>query len=330
MMVASAIRRVVSAGVFGSVLAAAVAQAAPPAQVTIQGERVFPESMTSSADGALIFGSIGNKMVYRAAPGSDTALPWIQAGTDGLQSTFGVFADNKSKILYACSNGAFGPPPPPGTPPPPPAALYIFNLKTGAAKGHFPFPGTGAFCNDIAVGADGTAYATDTNNMQIVRLKKGGSALEVWAGAGAFGAPGGVLDGISVLGDRVIANTLATSKLFSVPIQQDGSAGLVTEITLDRPISRPDGMRSFGKSEVLIVEGGDGGKLERVAFQGNRGTVTLIKQGYTDGPVAVTLVGTTAYVVEGQLAAMMRRPGSSAPAPELKPFRATAVEVGKP
>jgi len=329
-MVASAIRRVLAVGLIGSVLAAAAAQAAGPAAVMIQGERVFPESMTSSADGALIFGSIGNKMVYRAPPGSDTAVPWIQPGTDGLQSTFGVFADNKSKTLYVCSNGAFGPPPPPGTPSPSPATLYAFDLKTGASKGHYPFPSAGALCNDIAVGGDGTAYATDTNNMQIVRLKKGATALEVWAGTGAFGARGGVLDGISVLGDRVIANTLATSKLFSVPIRQDGSAGPVTEITLDRPISRPDGMRSFGKSEVLIIEGGDGGKLERVAFDGNSGKVTLIKQGYPDGPVAVTLVGTTAYVVEGQLGAMMRRPGSSAPAPELKPFKATAVEVGKP
>ena len=66
---------------------------------------------------------------------------------------------------------------------------------------------------------------------------------------------------------------------------------------------------------MLIVEGGDGGKLEKVTFDGNNGKVELIKQGYPDGPVAVTVVGTTAYVVEGQLGAMMRRPGSSAPAP---------------
>jgi hypothetical protein len=35
-------------------------------------------------------------------------------------------------------------------------------------------------------------------------------------------------------------------------------------------------------------------------------------------------------VCEGQLSAMMRRPGSSAPVAEPKPFKATAVEVGKP
>ncbi len=67
-----------------------------------------------------------------------------------------------------------------------------------------------------------------------------------------------------------------------------------------------------------------------ITFDGNNGKVELIKQGYPDGPVAVAVVGTTAYVCEAQLSAMRRAPGSSGPAPEAKPFKATAVEVGKP
>jgi hypothetical protein len=136
-----------------------------------------------------------------------------------------------------------------------------------------------------------------------------------------------------VLGNRIYANTLATSKLFTVPIGADGKAGTVAEVKLDREISRPDGMRSFGKSAVLIVEGGDGGKLEKITFEGNDGKVALIKQGYPDGPVAVGIVGTTAYVCQSQMAAMggRGRPGAPAtPPPALKPFTATAVEVGKP
>lgn len=161
-------------------------------------------------------------------------------------------------------------------------------------------------------------------NMEVARLKKGAQALEVWAGNGAFGPKGGVLDGIAVLGDRVIVNTLATSKLFSVPIESGGKAGTATEITLDRPIERPDGMRSFGKKDLLTVEGGGGGRLSRITLDGNSGKVTTVKESYPDGPVAVTVVGTTAYVLEGQLSAM-RKPDAPA-----KPFHATAVEVGKP
>src|SRR6185437_6389365 len=116
----------------------------------------------------------------------------------------------------------------------------------------------GSFCNDIAIDATGNAYATDTNNMEVVRLKKDAQQLEVWAGKGGFGPKGGVLDGIAVLGRRVLVNALGTSKLFSVPIDPDGKAGAITKVTLSRPISGPDGMRSFGNDELLIVEGGAG------------------------------------------------------------------------
>jgi hypothetical protein len=311
-----------------TVTVASVAHAALPQTITVDGEKVFPESMTSAADGAVFFGSIGNKMIYRAAPGSDKAVPFVQPGTDSVQSTFGLFADNRTQTLWACSN-LLGPP---GGPP---ATLYAFDLKTGAPKGHYPFVTPGALCNDIATTADGTTFATDTQNMQVEVLKKGAKTLEVWAGAdGALGPKGGAVDGISVLGHRVLVNELVASKLFSVDINKDGTAGTPVEITLDHPISRPDGMRTFGKSAVLIVEGGDGGKLEKVTFDGNNGKVEQIKQGYPDGPVAVTVVGTTAYVCEGQLAVMMRRPGAAGSAPAAaapaKPFVATAVEVGKP
>jgi hypothetical protein len=53
-----------------------------------------------------------------------------------------------------------------------------------------------------------------------------------------------------------------------------------------------------------------------------------VKEGFPDGPVAVTVVGQTAYVLEGQLAGMRGPPGGTPP--PAKPFKATAVEVGKP
>ena len=302
------------------------AAAAAPDTITIPGEKIFPESITSLSDGSVIIGSIGQKAVYRAKPGSDTAAVWLAPGTENLNNVLGVFADNKAGTVYVCSN-LLGPP---GPGPAVNAQLLTFDAKTGTEKGHYVFPDEKGVCNDIAVDADGNAYATDTNNMEIVRLKKGATALEVWAGNGTFGPKGGVLDGISVLGKRVVANTLATSKLFSIPIGADGKAGTVVEVKLDREISRPDGMRSFGKSDVLIIEGGNGGRLSRIALSGDTGKVTTVKEGYPDGPVAVTVVGTTAYVLEGQLSAFMRGPNAPATPPPTKPFKATAVTVGKP
>jgi sugar lactone lactonase YvrE len=310
-----------SIGLIAGSVAAALAQAAAPAEIAIPGQRVFPESMTSSSDGSLYIGSIGLKQIFRVKPGAATAEVWIQPGTDGLANVFGVFADDKSNTLWACTS-ALGPP---GTPPSMPSTLYAFDLKTGATKGHYPLPTAGGFCNDIAIGSDGTAYVTDTNNMEVASLKKGGTQLVLWAGNGGFGPKGGVLDGISVLGKRVIVNALATSKLFSVPIKSDGTADTITEVQLSRPIDHPDGMRSFGKDSVLVVEGGSGGRLSRVVLKGNTGTASTLKEGYPDGPVAVTVVGTTAYVLEGQLSALRGSPDTPT-----KPFHATSVNVGKP
>ncbi len=150
-------------------------------------------AQAASPPSEIIIGSIQAHTIFRAKPGAATAEAWIKPGTDGMQSIFGVLADDHSQTLWACyGTPVFGPP---ANPPPPPTALYAFDLKTGAPKGHYDFPTAGGFCNDIAIGADGTAYATDTMNMEVVRLKQGAKALEVWAGNGGFGPKGGVLDG---------------------------------------------------------------------------------------------------------------------------------------
>ena len=314
------------------VATAGSALAAGPAEIVVPGEKLATESLTSAKDGTVYVGSIGTGQIFRAKPGAAMAEPFILPKTNGIGPVFGVFADDKSNTLYACSGTpGFGPPPPAGTPPPPPSALYAFDLKTGAPKGKWNLPTMGAFCNDIAVGSDGTAYASDTQNMQVAALKPGAKALEVWAGAdGAFGPTGGVVDGIAVLGNTVLVNALRTNKIFSVPIEKDGKAGKVTEVKLDSAIAGPDGMRAFGSSALLVAEGGEGGRVSKIVLNGAKteGKRSVIKAGFPDGLVAVTVVGETAYALEGQLSSLFAPPGS--PPPPVKPYKATAVPVGKP
>ncbi|MFO1504512.1 MAG: hypothetical protein U1F39_11970 [Steroidobacteraceae bacterium] len=309
--------------------ASAALAAGMPAEIVIPGEHITPESLTSTTDGHVIIGSVQAGTIWRAAPGAGTAEAWIKPGTDGLTGVFGVFADNAGNTLYACS-GSFGAPPA-GGPPPPPSTLHTFDLTTGAPKGKYPMPEANAFCNDIALDANGNVYVTDTNNMLIGRLPKGGKKIETWAGQdGSLGAKGQVLDGIAVLGDRVFVNALMASKLYAVPIGENGAAGKAVEIKTDRVIDRPDGMRSFGGSDLLVAEGGGKGALSRVTISGDTGKSVVLKEGFPDGPVAVTVVGTTAYVLEGQLALMMNPPKPGETPPPAKPYKATAVEVGKP
>jgi len=312
---------------------AAVTQvlAAGPAEIVIPGERLATESLTSTRDGTVYVGSVGTGQIFRARPGAAMAEPFIPPKTNGIGGVFGVFADEKANVLWACSGTpAFGPPQA-GAPPPPPSALYAFDLASGVPKGKWTLPTAGAFCNDIAVGSDGTAYASDTQNMQVARLKPGAQSLEVWAGAdGAFGPTGGVVDGIAVLGDTLLVNALRTNKIFSVAIGKDGKAGRVNEVKLDTAVEGPDGMRSFGASALLVAEGGGGGKVSKIVLNDAKteGKRTVLKSGFPDGPVAVTVVGENVYVLEGQLAALFAPPGS--PPPPVKPYKATAVPVGKP
>jgi sugar lactone lactonase YvrE len=321
------------AGLVSLGLAAAVSQglAAAPAEIVIPGERLSTESLTSTRDGTVYVGSVGTGQIFRARPDAAVAEPFILPKTNGIGLVFGVFADEKANVLWACSGTpAFGPPQA-GAPAPPPSALYAFDLGSGAAKGKWNLPTAGAFCNDIAVGSDGTAYASDTQNMQVARLKPGAQALEVWAGGdNAFGPTGGVLDGIAVLGDTLLVNALRTNKIFSVPIEKDGTAGKVVEVKLDSAVEGPDGMRSFGENALLVAEGGGGGKVTKIVLNDAKteGKRTVLKSGFPDGPVAVTVVGESVYVLEGQLAALFAPPGS--PPPPVKPYKATAVPVGKP
>ncbi len=296
---------------------------AMPAELLVPGEKMYPESLTSTADGRVIIGTISARTIFVVKPGTATAEPWIHPDNETTLGVYGVFADEKANTLWACFSSIPGPHETAQAP----SALKAFDLQTGAFKERYQLPTAGAFCNDIAIGDDGTAYISDTENMEVDRLPAGSHQLEVWAGNGGFGAKGGILDGISVLGNRLFVNALQTNELFTVPIEADGNAGAISEMKLDRALHRPDGMRAFGKESVLIVEGGGKGWLSRIKIVGDSGQVTPLKEGYPDGAVSVTVVGTTGYVLEGQLDALFGPPD---PHRLAKPFHATALEVGTP
>jgi glucose/arabinose dehydrogenase/mono/diheme cytochrome c family protein len=301
--------------------ASASASATIPARLAIPGERIYPESLTSTADGTVIIGSIGTRTIFRVKPGSTTAEPWIGPGSEPTLGVFGVFADDESHTLWACFSSIQGSNHGPAAAQ---SALHAYDLTTGMPKGRYVLPTAGAFCNDIAIGPDGAAYATDSNNMQVVRLAPGARQLEVWAGDGAFGPDGGILDGISILNRRVFVNALNTSRIFSILIDSDGKAGTISEVLLSRPIDRPDGMRRFGRNSLLLIEGGGIGRLARLTISGDTAEIKTLKEGFPDGPVSVAVVGTTGYVLEGQLKTLF----GSDPTATSKPFHATAVAVG--
>jgi sugar lactone lactonase YvrE len=262
--------------------------ASPPTDVTVHEDKPFPESLSSTSDGSLYIGSLAKGEVFKAAKGTSTAEVWIKPGTNGLQRVLGVLADPKSGTLWVCSSKL----PPNGAP----TSLKSFDLKKGAAKGSYDFPGgDNTLCNDIAIGPDGTAYATDTIVGSINRLKKGATAFDVWVKDAKLAG----IDGIA-FGDptTIYINTVTTGHLFRIPVGKDGAAGDITQIQPSQALTQPDGMRSLGKNEFLLIEGA--GRLDQVTIDGDNAKIEVLKDGF-NGPTAVTQVGNTAWVLEGKL-----------------------------
>src|SRR4051812_23399585 len=86
-----------------AVTASSICHAAPPPEILVPGTQLFTESITSTADGSIIIGTMGPGAIYRAKPRAAAAEAWIKAGTDGLVNVLGVFADEKAGTLWACS-----------------------------------------------------------------------------------------------------------------------------------------------------------------------------------------------------------------------------------
>lgn len=96
-----------------------VQAAAPPLKsIPLSGTRPFPESITSTSDGELFVGRVGDGGIVRVQPRTAESTVFVQPGALGSRSILGVFADEASNTLWACSNdlSALGGPAPAVTP----------------------------------------------------------------------------------------------------------------------------------------------------------------------------------------------------------------------
>src|SRR6202167_6023503 len=272
------------------ILMAASVYAEPITEITLPGTRIFPESITSTSDGTLIVGSLGHGNVLRIAPGTATVEEWIKPGTRGLNQILGVYADQKGKTLWVCSNNLNNK----GEA----TAAMAFDLKTGAVKGTYVLPGDGTLCNDITVAADGTAYFTDTRQGSVDMLKPGAKTLEIAAKDPLLSGADGLAFGEKTI---LYVNSVTAGKLLRVDLGPDGKSKSVVELKLSQPLDRPDGMRAIGKNRLLLAE--NAGKMDIVTFDGeglHNAVITTIKEGLESTP-GVTATRGMAWIVEGKL-----------------------------
>jgi sugar lactone lactonase YvrE len=293
---------------------------AAPSPIALPGERMFPESFSATTDGTFYIGSVAEGGVMRIRPGSQ-AEAWIKPGAFGTRSVFGVLADERSGMLWLCSNdvsagGVAGPGSETGS------ALKGFDLKTGEGRVSAKFPGDKNFCNDMAVGPDGAVYVTNTTTPQILKLPPAGKTLEVWLAEPRIQlGKGGGLDGIAFGGDgNLYVNTFGSGELFRVTLK-DGAADTVTKLTTSHPLAMADGMRPIGGNGFAMIEGA--GRLDRVTVEGDKAMVETLREGL-NSPTAVALVGVVAWVSEGQLPALFGKK------PPKLPFSLVPTQISKP
>jgi hypothetical protein len=264
----------------------------PLPDVVIDDTNVYPESMSAARDGTLYIGSMKG-IIFRAAPGSPKAEPWLQPTPEnGLLSILGVLTDDRSGTLWICSSPTpLRNPPAVGT-----AALMAFDLKTGSQKGVYPFPAPASVCNDITIAHDGAAYVSDTPNGRILRLEPGAKNLEVLAQDDRLKG----IDGLVFSGDGILyVNIVTRGLLLRVDRNKDGSAGEITQLTTSATLSAPDGFRLIRNRTFLLAEG-NAGRVDEVTIDGDHAEIRVLRDGLISPP-AVTLVGQTAYGLEGKI-----------------------------
>jgi sugar lactone lactonase YvrE len=269
-------------------LVAGFAQIALAADILVADAKSEPESLTVAPGGVLIVGSASTPFVYKVSPGASAAEKFIDASAEGPGTFFfGMLADASSDMLWTCQLT----PVPNSTPVQRHTALRGFNLSTGAPKIRWNLPGDNNVCNDFSIGPDKALYITDTANGKIYRLPAGGSTAELFLEHRALMG----IDGITFLNGTLYVNNVISNNLYRIPVDAAGKAGTPVDIWMDQPVKGPDGMRA-AKGKLIVAENGSG-KISVITVNGDKASVTVIKEGLKT-PTGVEPAGDTLWIAE--------------------------------
>src|SRR5580700_10164374 len=269
-------------------LVMALAQAASAADILIGDAKSQPESLTLAPGGVLIVGSASSPFVYKVPSGSTTAEKFIDASAEGPSTFFfGMLADASSNTLWTCQLT----PVPNSTPARRHTALRGFDLSTGAPKIRWNLPGDDSTCNDFSIGPDKALYITDTANGRIYKLAAGASSAELYLEHRTLMG----VDGITFLDGTLYVNNVVFNKLYRIPVDAAGKPGTPVDIWTDQLIKGPDGMRA-ANGKLILAENGNG-KIAALTVNGDKATVTVIKDGLNT-PTGVEPVGDTIWIAE--------------------------------
>jgi len=264
------------------------AQAASAADILIGDAKSQPESLAVAPGGVLFVGSASSPFVYKVRSGSTTAEKFVDATAEGPGTFFfGMLADGASNTLWTCQLT----PVPDTTPVHRHTALRGFDLSTGAQKIRWSLPGDDSMCNDLSIGPDKALYLTDTANGKIYRLPAGASTAELYLEHRTLMG----VDGITFLDGTLYVNNVVFNKLYRIPVDAAGKPGKPIDIWMDQPVKGPDGMRA-ANGKLIVAENGSG-KITAITVNGEKASVTVLKEGLKS-PTGVEPAGDTLWISE--------------------------------
>jgi sugar lactone lactonase YvrE len=132
------------------------------------------------------------------------------------------------------------------------AALAVFQLSTGKLIKYVDLAKDmegGHFCNDIAIGKDGTAYITDSFSPVVYKVDTDYNA-SVLVKDEAFTGPAFNLNGIVVKDNYLLVDKMNSGQLFKIPLDNPQS---FSEVALPQKLEGSDGMLWAPDGSLIVI-----------------------------------------------------------------------------
>jgi sugar lactone lactonase YvrE len=283
--------------------------------IALTPPRFFPEGVAVDKSGNFYIGSMELGSIHIATASDAESESFIEPDDEnGLVSVIGLYVDDATNTLYACSSDA-GNSPRKGKAQ---AAIKAFSLPDGALVASYELPefsgtqwtdevptGVNGFCNDMTMDAEGNLYATDSWYPRILRLEAGGAALEEWAVNDIFHPTNDPwhLNGIDIdqSNNKLYLVENHPGTLFVVPIKANGDPGTAEEVEVSpRALLSPDGLKVAAPNLLITAEGGNkGGGVSVVRVDDKSAEVEEVISGFNQVATLALREG-SAWVVENQ------------------------------
>lgn len=263
---------------------AADAGGALPDEIVIERGGFIPEGVEyDQTNERFLVGSLAEGTVFEIAP-DGSMTPVVEDGE--LVSSVGIEVDGERNRLLVCnSDSSVFQGQGPGQ-----AKLGIYDLGTGertlmvdlAALVEDAPEDASFFANDVAVGADGAAYVTDTMQNLVYRVTEDGEA-EILHRFDGMPQPNGI---VYHDGGYLLVVGLGSGSLYKIPVDD---AAVATEVELAEPIAGGDGMVWTSDGRLAVV---------------SNSTSTVIALTSDDDWATAQVAGTAGFSGQGTTAAV--------------------------